>query len=237
MDFGAASEDYARHRAGFPPSFFARVRLSGRVLDLGSGTGSLARGFARQGARVVALDVSRAMLQRAADLPARVAARAERCPFTDGAFDAVTAGQCWHWFDGPAVAREAYRLLRPGGRLVIAHFDYLVTTEGLAAATERLILREDPRWAFAGGDGRHEGWRPHLEQAGFVELASFDYDEAVAYTREGWAGRMRACNGVLGLDADRRASFEAALAGLLAGYPEPLSVPHRVFALAGRRPA
>src|SRR5437870_4642083 len=74
MDFGAAAPDYARHRAGFPPSFFARVAVTGRMLDLGSGTGTLARGFAAQGAQVVAVDRSAAMLAQATDLPLRVAA-------------------------------------------------------------------------------------------------------------------------------------------------------------------
>ena len=56
VDFGRTAEDYARHRAGFPEQLFERLTARGigcagqRVLDLGSGTGSLARGFARRGA-------------------------------------------------------------------------------------------------------------------------------------------------------------------------------------------
>ena len=55
-DFGKTSSDYSKHRAGFPPSFFVRLRERGiglsrqRILDLGTGTGTLARGFASAGA-------------------------------------------------------------------------------------------------------------------------------------------------------------------------------------------
>jgi hypothetical protein len=48
-DFGATSEDYARHRAGFPNSLFERLAEHGIgsrgqcIADLGTGTGTLAR--------------------------------------------------------------------------------------------------------------------------------------------------------------------------------------------------
>lgn len=54
-DFGRTADDYARHRAGFPDSLFKRlselgIGLEGQdVVDLGTGTGTLGRGFARRG--------------------------------------------------------------------------------------------------------------------------------------------------------------------------------------------
>ncbi len=186
MDFGPSAADYALHRQGFPPSFFERVRLSGRVLDLGSGTGSLATGFAAQGAQVVALDRSHAMLAAAPQIAWRVVARAERCPFASNTFDAIVAGQCWHWFDGPAVARECHRLLVPGGRLVIAHFDYLGRPDNAAGAAERLILARNPKWPWAGSNGIYDRWRPHLESAGFTNLASWFQDVQVRFIHDGW---------------------------------------------------
>ncbi|MBI2893067.1 MAG: class I SAM-dependent methyltransferase [Deltaproteobacteria bacterium] len=239
MDFGPAADDYARHRAGFPTSFFERVPLSGRVLDLGSGTGAIARSYRASGAQVVALDLSPAMLSRAPDLPARVAARAERCPFRDGSFDAVVAGQCWHWLDGPAAAREANRLLSPGGRLVVAHFDYLAIAPNAAFESERLVLEVHPAWPMAGSDGRYDRWRPHLEAAGLDEIESVDWVEDVVYTHESWRGRMRANNGVLALgDPARIAAFDAELGRLLARrFPDPLIIPHRVFVLSAKRSA
>lgn len=61
-DFSKTASDYGRHRAGFPDEFFDRLSATGilragmRALDLGTGTGTLARGLALRGCEVVGLD-------------------------------------------------------------------------------------------------------------------------------------------------------------------------------------
>lgn len=252
VEFGRTAADYARHRAGFPPRFFERLRASEvvrpgeRALDLGTGTGTVARGLAALGLRVVGLDPSRAMLLEARRLAAAegvraswVEARAEAPGLAAGAFDVVAAGQCWHWFDRPRVAAEVARLLVPGGRAVIAHFDWLPHPGNVVEATERLVLAHNPAWTGAGTTGFYPRWAADLTGAGFVELESWSFDTEVAYTHEGWAGRIRACAGVAAsLPPERVAAFDRAHRAMLAErFPaEPLRVPHRVWTLVGRRP-
>ena len=68
-DFGRTAEDYACYRAGFPDSFFARLEALGvaapgrKLLDLGTGAGTLARGFASRGLEVTGLDRSPDMMR------------------------------------------------------------------------------------------------------------------------------------------------------------------------------
>lgn len=232
-DFGRAARDYAQHRKGFPPSFFERLDARGRLLDLGTGTGSIARALGGIG-----LDRSVAMLREARDLP-RVAARAESLPFRGGAFDAVTAGQCWVWFDGFAVAREVFRVLRPGGTFVVAHFDYMPVDGNIAEETERIILRYNPGWRMAGlapRDRRDRAAREHLAAAGFTGLDFWSYEEPIEYSHEAWRGRFRACNGVIELgDPARIAAFDRDLSELLKRYPDPVVCPHRISSLTGKR--
>ncbi len=78
MDFGASARDYAKHRKGFPDSFFERLPLKGPLLDVGTGTGTIARGYAERGVATVGLDISLPMLRSFEG--ARVAARAEALP-------------------------------------------------------------------------------------------------------------------------------------------------------------
>ncbi|HZL70963.1 MAG TPA: methyltransferase domain-containing protein, partial [Planctomycetota bacterium] len=64
MDWDRVSDDYAKYRAGPPASYFDRLKEQGvglpgqRLLDFGTGTGVLARNFARAGARVSGVDSS-----------------------------------------------------------------------------------------------------------------------------------------------------------------------------------
>ncbi len=249
-DFGRSARDYARHRPGFPRAFFDRVRAFNvgtpgqRMLDVGTGTGTLARGFAERGADVVGLDPSAPMLAEAERLAVAstlsvrwVQASAEETGQPNHAFDVVSAGQCWHWFDRARAAAEARRVLVPGGRLLIAHFSYLPEPGSVGAATEELVLRHNPAWTMAGSDGRHPRWKGDLRDAGFVDVESFEFDLAVSFTHEGWRGRFRACNGVLALPNDGIDAFDAELHALLAArFPEPVVSRHRVFGVVGTSP-
>ena len=74
--FGRTAGDYARHRAGFPDDLYGRLARYGlgepglKTLDLGTGTGSLGRLFARYGAVVVGLDPAPELLGQARRLDA-----------------------------------------------------------------------------------------------------------------------------------------------------------------------
>ena len=250
VDFGRTAADYAAYRAGFPDALFSRletmeVGVAGqRVLDLGTGTGALARGFARAGCHVTGVDVAPALLEEARRLDAQAGlhvsyrvGRAEDTGLAAGTFDLVTAGQCWHWFDRPRAATEAHRLLRPGGAIAICHFDYLVLPGNVCAATEELILKYNPTWTMAGGTGMHPAWSVDLACADFVELETFSFDVDVPYTHESWRGRMRTCNGIgASLSDTLVVEFDRSLARMLAErFPnQTLRVPHRVWALTAR---
>lgn len=133
--FGPAARAYATfsyHAAGPDlPIIVEAAGLTGSetVLDIGTGAGHTAMACAPHAASVTAVDLTPEMLQAASDLAAsrRLAniqfrlADAASLPFPDATFDAATCRVAAHHF--PAIDRalaEAFRVLRPGGRLVIA---------------------------------------------------------------------------------------------------------------------
>jgi len=237
MNFGPSAESYAKFRAGFPPSFFERVPLAGVVLDLGSGTGSLAQGYAAQGYVVCAVDISAEMLAQARGPLVKLVSRAEDCTFADSSFDHVVVGSAWHWFDGASVAANCLRMLKPGGTLVIASLEYELDPGSVAHRTEALILKFHPKWSMVGVTYHAHERSRLLERTGFTDLESHDYRESITYSQEAWRGRMQACNGVIAFpDDDTRMRFDDELSRLLAPEGEPLEIPHRISWVIGRKP-
>lgn len=250
VNFGKTASDYASYRASYPEALFHRLRsynigLPGQnILDLGTGTGYLARPLARQKANVTGLDPSAELLAAARQLDQKqninilyIQGKAEQLPFADESFQIVTAGQCWHWFQRNKTAHEVYRVLEPGGKAAIVHFDWLPVKGNIVHVTEQLILKVNPEWNYGGGTGIYPRWFSDLSEAGFVDIESFSFDVNVSYSHESWRGRIRASAGIgASLPPKKIVAFDSELQTILAAsFPEPLLIPHRAFAVIGTK--
>lgn len=244
VDFGRATEDYARYRTGFPPELLTRLAALGvgtppaRVVDVGTGTGMLARDFAAAGCVVTGVDVSPEMVAAARRAGGGVTYRvgsAEDTGLPGGGWDVVAAGQCWHWVDRERAYAEARRLLVAGGALAICYREYRLTPGSVGAVSEELVAAHNPGWEMAGLVDR-SGWPAELVRAGFVDVTSESFVVDVEFTHERWRGRMRSNNGVgASLSPEGVAAFDADLARVLAErFPEPMAVRHDVSLLVAR---
>lgn len=99
---------------------------AGRLLDVGGGTGRVARALQGQVEMAVIVDVAWGMVRVARRHPGLlpVQAVAERLPFADGTFDRVLIVDALHHvIDAARALEEMARVLRPGGLLVIEEPD------------------------------------------------------------------------------------------------------------------
>ncbi len=115
---------------------------NGLLLDAGGGTGRVAdalRGLVRE---VVVADLSRGMLRHAADKGlATTCASAEHLPFASGTFDRIIMVDALHHvFDQRQTVTELWRVLAPGGRIVIIEPDIHRFAIKLVAVGEKILL-------------------------------------------------------------------------------------------------
>jgi SAM-dependent methyltransferase len=121
MSFGAIAGDYDRLRPPPPPEAVEWLLPARRdvVVDLGAGTGLLARAVASVAGHVIAVDPDDRMRSVLADRSPGVevlAGRGEAIPLPDASADAVVVSSAWHWMDPDRAVPEIARVLRDDGR-------------------------------------------------------------------------------------------------------------------------
>ncbi|MDR2532832.1 MAG: class I SAM-dependent methyltransferase [Oscillospiraceae bacterium] len=240
FDWGRASEDYAKFRDIYPAAFYEKIIELGlcvkgqKVLDIGTGTGVLPRNMYKYGAKFTGADISENQIEQARRLSAEaglnidyIVTSAEEADFLENSFDAVTACQCYVYFDKDIVFNKIHKILKDSGNFCILFMSWLIEESEIARRSEELILKYNPHWS-AHSMKRFTYDFPEQAQGLFEVADSFCYDLSVTFTRESWHGRMRACRGIgaSSLSAEDIAAWEKEHIEYLQSVPETFDILH-----------
>jgi len=170
----------------------AQATNQDRVLDVATGTGFTALAFAARVKEVIGLDVSEGMLTQARANAQKEGlsnvrfekGAAESLPFPDASFDKVTCRVAPHHFlSVERFCSEAYRVLKPGGKLLIAD-------TGVPDGLPEVDLWQNRVEALR--DTSHvrnhslSGWRSLVKEAGFRVEESAELEEEAQMSLEDW---------------------------------------------------
>jgi SAM-dependent methyltransferase len=181
---------YEELRTPYPPAFFREVaqRLAlakaQALIDLGTGPGLLALGFAPYVGRITGVDPEPAMLaaarkaaERASQDLTLIAGKAEDLPDDIGRFDVVTIGRALHWMDRDLTLERLERLVEPNGLILIC--SSVSAGEGRNPWLEdynaaRRAWSNESLWSDSGSAGR-----THRDLAGFFRGTRFQAGDVI----------------------------------------------------------
>ena len=214
----------------------ARIREGSKVLDVGCGTGALARAaldHVGPHGSVTGLDPNPGMLTVAREQAPRVdwqEGAAESLPFPDQHFDAVVSQFGLMFFQERVTAlREMLRVLKPGGRLAVAVWDAVENIPGFRTQLKLIERLAGPAGAKASAApfvlGDREALADLLQQAGAtsVESATVPGQARFPSIRAMVEAELRGWLPVMGVDLKEDVIQEIlrAAASELSGYTTP----------------
>lgn len=155
--FTRDAERYDAARPSYPAEVAELLGPREVVCDIGAGTGKLTELLLASAGTVYACDPSpdmaRVLRKR---LPAAHVwrATAEATGLASASVDALTCAQTWHWVDAPAASREADRVVRPGGALLLC-WNTLAVRHPWVLRLSRIMHS---------GDVQREGFYPEVSE-------------------------------------------------------------------------
>ena len=235
FDFGKTAAQYAAYRDIYPAELYERLRELGVAkpgtawLDLGTGTGVLPKNMYAPDVKIVGADISEeqiAFARKEAEESGRdityIVAPAEQTELEAHSFNAVTAAQCFFYFDREKMKTELRRLTKPGGIFIKIFMNWDVN-HPIAGKSCELVKKHNPNWTSgktAKTDMYDDLFPGRQTETFFADLP---------FTRESWHGRMLACRGTMAsMDETTLKEWEKDHIRFLKTCPEQFEVKHKI---------
>lgn len=252
--FDAIARQYDAARPTYPPEVVALVcerldpSLPHDLFEIGCGSGLATELFAREGFAITASDPSEALLavahQRLHLYPdvSYMLGAFEELDLAENAYAVALAAQSFHWVDAAVGVSKLFRILRPGGVVLlvwnVAHYD---ATPALAALRDRFL---DIAPVFAGwpdsGEERFEAfvasWPTTLAAAPFADIATEIIPATYPATPRLLHQLLATFSWYQTQPLAKQQALVAALDQYIAAQDGPLTLPMRTLAVLARKP-
>lgn len=245
QSFGTDAARYDRSRPAYPAELIDRIARESpgpRVVDVGCGTGIVARQLRSAGCRVLGVEPDERMAAFARGTGIDVeTATIERWDRAGRVFDALVAGQTWHWVDPAAGARAAAAALVPGGLLALFWHVYQAPQpiqDAVTAAYARVVPDSPIEVRGAGGDPYRTILEPAaagLDAAGFTAREEWTFETSLTCTTATYTELMLTSGAATHLPPATARTLAAELTAALDARGGTFTMPLRTVALTARR--
>jgi SAM-dependent methyltransferase len=180
--FGSIAGLYDRYRPTAAPEFLDELAAlkPRRVLDVGCGTGKVARALLDRGLDVLGVELDERMAQLAREHGVEVEISGfETWDDRGRTFDLITCGDAWHWIDPVRGWRKIGRVLRPGGT-VARFWNHHEVEEPLKSALEAVYREVLPEIEHGSSPRHGSDDDPRVEHRSYPWVRTHTADEWVA---------------------------------------------------------
>jgi SAM-dependent methyltransferase len=232
--FDGVAAEYEQYRPEYPVEALLwaveRLGLEGgtRVLDVGAGTGKLARGLVALGFEVVAVEPGSRMLEQLRSAVPGAEAHegaAESIPLPAASVGAAFAGQAFHWFDRDRALPELHRVVRPGGGMALL-WNWWDERDPLQHELGELI-------GYAGHEPYREEELPG--EPWFREVGRTVVETVEGSSPDALVGYLATASGFVVAEPEEREQALDRVHALASRYGERLSLPRLTYVFAFER--
>ena len=248
--FGTDAARYDRARPRYPQALIDRIVSASpgrKILDVGCGTGIVARQLQSAGCQVLGVEPDPRMAELARQFGVDVEpGKIEDWDPAGRLFDAVVAGQAWHWVEPVAGAAKAARALRPGGLLAVFWNGFQppeVITQAFAEAFDRAV--PDAPVKLSGLRSAQNSYSTMISNAvegieaagGFGDSEQWRFEWQQVYTREEWLDQLPTVGCLTWARPEQVAEVLAAVGAALDGIGGDITVDYTTLASVTPRAA
>jgi SAM-dependent methyltransferase len=218
--FGSSAEQYDTYRPGYPRALIDDLlaRDPSHAVDVGCGTGKVARALMERGLPVLGIepDVRMAEVARRHQVPVEVASF-ELWEPAGRTFDLLIAGHSWHWVDPAIGLPKAASIIVPGGTVAL-FWTYHVLDEALLAAFDEAYRVHAPELTVVGRDPSASGTQdpdPFQGSADLCSLGSRTYRWPRLLDADEWTSMLATFSDHAQLGDPRLRALQVALRGAI----------------------
>ena len=240
--FDGKSEIYAKARPKYAPELFMYLQNTLHIpagsdfADIGSGTGIFTEQLLDCGYYVYAVEPGEDMRRKAEEKLSgnehftSIDGTASNTHLPDNSVDYITAAQAFHWFDAEAFREECRRILKPGGKVVIA-YNSRVPTSPCTMALAEVHRTYNPEFHGFSNGMSHEKCTAFF--AGGCDI--FRADNTQTYDREGYINRVLSSSYSMKENDERYPKYLGILGALFDRFAKNgrLAVPMDTIAYSG----
>ncbi|MCR5529990.1 MAG: class I SAM-dependent methyltransferase [Saccharofermentans sp.] len=198
IKFDGYAGDYTAGRPGYSTelidSFYKDFGMTpdSVIADIGSGTGKFAAFLLKRGSDVFAVepnsDMRRVAEEELSSYPKfhSVNGGAESTTLPDNSVDFITTAQAFHWFDVVKFRSECFRIIRPGGKVLLV---WNVRDESDPVNSELKVIYKKYCPNFAGFNGGIVKDDPRIREFFFDKYEHVSFDHPLVLDREKFISR------------------------------------------------